>query len=98
MLTTLRKILAVSLVGFGIFCFLKGLPSSVTHYAANGVMPGAVASVHSERHALPAATPVKTRAIQDIRLGQRVLAKNPEISNLERRTRRADRSFVDGCS
>ena len=91
--TTLRKLLAVSLVAFGIFCFLKGLPSSVTRDAANGVMPGAVASVHSDRPTLPAAVTVKTRAIQDIRVGQRVLAKNPEISNLERRTRRAEPDF-----
>jgi hypothetical protein len=91
--TTLRKLLAVSLVAFGLFCFLKGLPSSVTRDAANGVMPGAVASIRSERPALPAAANVKTRAIQDIRVGQRVLAKNPEISSLERRTRRAEPDF-----
>jgi hypothetical protein len=90
---TLRKLLAFSLVAFGVFCFFKGLPSSVTRDAANGVMPGAVASIHSERPALPAAANVKTRAIQDIRVGQRVLAKNPEISNLERRTRRAEPDF-----
>ena len=91
--TTFRKLLAVSLVAFGLFCFLKGLPSSVTRDAANGVMPGAVASIHSERPVLPAAASVKTRAIQDIKVGQRVLAKNPEISNLERRTRRAEPDF-----
>ena len=91
--TTLRKLLAFLLVGFGVFCFLKGLPSSVTRDAANGVMPGAVASIRSERLALPAAANVKTRAIQDIRVGQRVLAKNPEISNLERRARRAEPDF-----
>ncbi len=90
---TLRKLLAVSLVAFGVFCFFKGLPSSVTRDAANGVMPGAVASIHSVRPAWPAGADVKTRAIQDIRVGQRVLAKNPEISSLERRTRRAEPDF-----
>jgi hypothetical protein len=91
--TTLRKLLAFLLVGFGVYCFLKGLPSSVTRDTANGVMPGAVASIHTERLALPAAASVKTRAIQDIKVGQRVLAKNPEISHLERRTRRAEPDF-----
>ena len=91
--TILRKLVAFSLVGFGVFCFLKGLPSSVTRDAANGVMPRAVASLHSERPVSPVAAAVKTRAIQDIKVGQRVLAKNPEISNLERRTRRAEPDF-----
>ena len=54
-------------------------------------MPSAVASVRSDRPALPAA--VKTWAIQDIKVGQRVLAKNPEISSLELRTRRAEPKF-----
>ena len=89
----LRKFLAISLVAICVFCFLKGLPSSVTRDAANGVMPGAVASIRSERPVLPAAASLKTRAIQDIKVGHRVLAKNPEISNLEHRTRRAEPDF-----
>ena len=75
-------------------CVLKGLPSSVTHDAANGVMPGAVASIHGTPHVSPAATTVKTQAIKDIRVGQRVLAKNPENSNLERRTRSSELHFL----
>ena len=90
---TLRKFFAALLVAFGVFCLIKGLPSSVSHDAANGVMPGAVASIHSERPVLPTAAVVKTRAIQEIKVGQRVIARNPEISNLERRTRRAEPDF-----
>jgi hypothetical protein len=91
--TTLRTLLAVSLVAFGGLCFFKGLPSSVTRDPATVVMPGAVASIGSTSDASPAAAGVKTRAIQDIRVGQRVLAKNPEISNLERRARREEPEF-----
>jgi|GEM_PF-4325777 len=91
--TTLRNLLVLSLVGFGVFSIWRGLPSSVTHDAANGVMPGAVASIHGERPVMPVAGTVKTRAIESIKVGQRVLAKNPEISNLERRTRRAEPHF-----
>ncbi len=88
---TLRKILAVSLVGFGIFCFLKVLPSSVTHDVAKGMMPGTVASMHSQRTAWPAATAVRTQAIKEIKVGQPVLAKNPKISNLDRRAPAGDK-------
>ncbi len=90
---SLRKLAVFSLIAFGVFCFARSMPSSFTHNGVHGVMPRAVASIHSERPALPAASSVKTRAIQDIRVGQRVLAKNPEISNLERRARREEPEF-----
>jgi hypothetical protein len=90
---SLRKLAVFSLIAFGVFCFARSMPSSFTHNGVHGVMPRAVASIHSERPALPGSAIVKTRAIQDIRVGQRVLAKNPEISNLERRARRVEPEF-----
>ncbi len=36
---------------------------------------------------------IRTQAIENIRVGQRVLAKNPEVSSVERRTRGPEPSF-----
>ena len=44
-------------------------------------MSDAVASVHSELAGPPSPSSVRAQAIETIKVGQRVLAKNPEVSS-----------------
>ena len=68
-----------------VVCFWNGLPDRLAEDAGNAVFADAQAAVRA-----PQGVPelsglnLKTTPIQDIRVGQRVLANNPEVSDEER--------------
>lgn len=84
-----RKLLALLLVGFAVFCFWRGLPLAALQDAVSAVESPAVASPATQ----PAVT-LQSRPIEEIRVGQRVLARNPEISSSERRERGPEPDFA----
>lgn len=81
--STIRKTLAGLLLILSGVCFWNALPDGAGSLPADGVLASAHAS--SSGSDSPASDLcLETRPIQDIRVGQRVLAHNPEVSDLER--------------
>ena len=79
-----RSLSLVLLVVAGV-CFWNGLPDRLAEDAGNAVVADAQAAVRvPQAEPEPSGLNLKTTPIQDIRVGQRVLANNPEASDEER--------------
>jgi len=81
MLFNSRKITIALLVLFAGFCFWQALPKNVSDNAANSLAPSATAEIGPSFGSRPE---IETQAIETIRVGQRVLAHNPEVERTER--------------
>ena len=78
-----RKITIALLVLFSGFCFWQALPKNVSQNAANSLVPSATAETGPSFGAKPE---IETQSIETIRVGQRVLAHNPEVEPSKRRS------------
>ena len=72
-----RKLAVALLIPFTLFCFWESLPHNVSQEASTSLTPTVNADVSGslDRHTSA------TCRIQDIKVGQRVLAHNPEVSD-----------------
>ena len=78
----LRKITVAFLVPFTLICFWQSLPQHVSQEATTALTPPVSADVSGTFDSQASAT----SRIQDIRVGQRVLAHNPEVDDETRRS------------